>query len=104
MENGIWTIAPCAHADVRRLSAALGVSEVTATVLARRGLGDAGEARAFLDGGLPEHDLFSLGDMREAVAAIVRAVAAVRVSASTATTTPTESAPPPSARSSCASS
>src|SRR5215208_5755988 len=76
MENGIWTIAPCAHADVRRLSAALGVSEVTATVLARRGLCDAGEARAFLDGGLPEHDLFSLGDMREAVAAIVRAVAA----------------------------
>src|SRR5829696_7604542 len=76
MENGIWTIAPCAHADVRRLSAALGVSEVTATVLARRGLGDAGEARAFLDGGLPEHDLFSLGDMREAVAAIVGAVAA----------------------------
>src|SRR5215211_5147346 len=76
MENGIWTIAPCAHADVRRLSAALGVSEVTATVLARRALGDAGEARAFLDGGLPEHDLFSLGDMREAVDAIVGAVAA----------------------------
>jgi single-stranded-DNA-specific exonuclease len=76
MENGIWTIAPCAHADVRRLSDALAVSEVTATVLARRGLGDASEARAFLDGALPEHDRSSLGDMREAVDAISRAVEA----------------------------
>jgi single-stranded-DNA-specific exonuclease len=76
MENGIWTIAPCAHADVRRLADALGISEVTATVLARRGLCEPDEARAFLDGALPRHDLFSLGDMRAAVDAIVRAVAA----------------------------
>jgi single-stranded-DNA-specific exonuclease len=75
MENGTWTIAPCAHAEVRRISDALGVSEVTATVLARRGFCDPSEARTFLDGGLPDHDLFSLGDMREAVDAIVRAVA-----------------------------
>jgi single-stranded-DNA-specific exonuclease len=76
MENGTWTIAPCAHADVRRISDALGVSEVTATVLARRGFCDPSDARAFLDGGLADHDVLSLGDMREAVEAIVRAVAA----------------------------
>ena len=76
MENGTWTIAPCAHADVRRISDALGVSEVTATVLARRGFCDPSDARTFLDGRLPDHDLLSLGDMREAVDAIVRAVAA----------------------------
>src|SRR5215212_5866364 len=75
MEHGIWTIAECAHADVRRLSDALDVSEVTAAVLARRGLCDPGAARAFLEGALPGHAPFALGDMAAAVDAIRAAVA-----------------------------
>jgi single-stranded-DNA-specific exonuclease len=49
---------------------------VTASVLVRRGYGEAAEARRFLEGALPGHDPFSLGDMREAVETIVAAVEA----------------------------
>ena len=73
MENGTWTIDPCAHADVRRLVDELDVSDVTAAVLIRRGLGDPGQARAFLEGALPGHDPFALGDMRAAVDALAAA-------------------------------
>jgi single-stranded-DNA-specific exonuclease len=45
-------------------------------VLVRRGLGDEAEARRFLEGALPGHDPFALGDMREAVETIVAAVEA----------------------------
>jgi single-stranded-DNA-specific exonuclease len=76
VEHGTWSISPCAHADVRRLIAELGVSEVTASVLARRGYGDPDSAIRFLDGKPPGHDPFALGDMREAVSALRRAVAA----------------------------
>jgi len=58
------------------LAAALGLSETTASVLVRRGLGDPEQARRFLDGALPGHDPFLLGDMREAVESIVAAVEA----------------------------
>jgi len=75
MEHGIWTIGECAHADVRRLSRELGVSEVTAAVLVRRGLCDPAAAGAFLEGAFPRHDPFALGDMRAAVEAIRGAVA-----------------------------
>jgi single-stranded-DNA-specific exonuclease len=66
MEEGSWTIRPCAPAEARRLSLELGVSETTAGVLIRRGLGDVERARAFLEGRAPLHDPFLLGDMREA--------------------------------------
>ena len=49
---------------------------MTASVLVRRGLGDEAEARRFLEGALPGHDPFALGDMREAVETIVAAVEA----------------------------
>jgi single-stranded-DNA-specific exonuclease len=66
----------CKQADVEALGAELGVSDVLAAVLVRRGYGDADRARAFLEAALPEHDPFLLGDMREACDAIRAAVEA----------------------------
>ncbi|HWH05967.1 MAG TPA: DHH family phosphoesterase, partial [Gaiellaceae bacterium] len=76
MHEARWTIERCAHADVARLAEGLEISEVTAAVLARRGLCDVDEARAFLDGEREPHDPFLLGDMEAAVARIRAAVAA----------------------------
>jgi single-stranded-DNA-specific exonuclease len=76
MLDGRWTIHDCDPDDVGRLAAAVGVSETTAAVLARRGLADPDEARTFLAGALPGHDPFQLGQMREAVDAIEAAIAA----------------------------
>jgi single-stranded-DNA-specific exonuclease len=76
MVDGAWTIAPCDSTDVRVLADALGVSDITASVLVRRGLCDENEARAFLEGELPGHDPLRLGDMPEAVAALRAAIAA----------------------------
>src|SRR5262245_22814092 len=75
MENATWTIGPCSEAAVRALVDALGVSSTTASVLVRRGCAEPAAARSFLDGALPGHDPFALGDMREAVEAIGAAVA-----------------------------
>jgi single-stranded-DNA-specific exonuclease len=76
MYEGIWTISPCPHRDSSALASALGVSETTARVLVRRGYENPEEARAFLDGALPGHDPFLLGDMQAACEAIRRAIAA----------------------------
>ena len=76
MATGTWELTSCSHADVRALATALEVDDVTASVLVRRGLGDEAEARRFLEGALPGHDPFALGDMREAVETIVAAVEA----------------------------
>src|SRR5690348_1475536 len=76
MAAGTWELAPCSHTDVHALAQELGVDEVTAAVLVRRGLVAPDEARRFLDGALPGHDPFLLGDMREAVETIVAAVEA----------------------------
>ncbi len=67
---------PCERAQVEALGAELGVSDVLAAVLVRRGYADPGGARTFLEAVLPEHDPFLLGDMREACEAIRAAVAA----------------------------
>src|SRR3954471_16867450 len=76
MASGTWQLEPCAYADVRALAAELGLDEVTAGVLVRRGYCDADDARRFLEGALPGHDPFALGDMREAVETITAAVEA----------------------------
>ncbi len=76
MASGTWEIATCSYAEVRTLAAELSLDEVTASVLVRRGYGDPDEARAFLEGALPGHDPFALGDMREAVETILAAVEA----------------------------
>jgi single-stranded-DNA-specific exonuclease len=64
------------RAEVEALSAALGVSDVLASVLVRRGYADHAGARGFLEAALPEHDPFLLGDMQEACTAIRAAVEA----------------------------
>jgi single-stranded-DNA-specific exonuclease len=74
MQQGTWTIRPCPHRQSSALAEALDVSETTASVLVRRGYSDPDEARAFLAGGLPEHDPFRLGATAEACAALRRAL------------------------------
>ena len=70
-----WKIAPLDVRRARALARELGVSEITASVLARRGFDDADTARRFLDADLPAHDPFLLGDMQVAVDRIRAAVA-----------------------------
>jgi single-stranded-DNA-specific exonuclease len=69
-----WTISPVDARDVARLARELGVNEVTASVLARRGYGVPETARRFLDAELPSHDPMLLGDMAIAVERIHGAV------------------------------
>jgi single-stranded-DNA-specific exonuclease len=74
--SGTWQLDPCVYGEVRALAAELSLDEVTASVLVRRGYGSPGDARRFLDGALPGHDPFALGDMREAVETITAAIEA----------------------------
>src|SRR5256886_15791516 len=75
MSEGIWTIRPCPHRQAGALAKALGLSEITASVLVRGGYGAPDEAGAFLAGERPLHDPFQLGDMSTAVARIRAAIA-----------------------------
>jgi single-stranded-DNA-specific exonuclease len=70
-----WVLAPCDTHEARSLAAELGVSEITARVLIRRGYGDASAARTFLAGGLPGHDPRLLGDVEKACQLLHRAIA-----------------------------
>jgi single-stranded-DNA-specific exonuclease len=76
MVEGTWTLRPCPHEVQAELARSLGISELTAGVLVRRGLTDPAEARAFLDADQAPHDPFLLGDMHAACDAIRAAVAA----------------------------
>jgi single-stranded-DNA-specific exonuclease len=76
MSEGIWTIRPCPHRQASALAKELGLSEITASVLVRRGYGNPDAARDFLAGEQPLHDPFLLGDMAVAVERIRAAVAA----------------------------
>jgi single-stranded-DNA-specific exonuclease len=76
MQEGTWTICPCPHRQAGSLAQELGLNEITASVLVRRGYGDPEEARAFLAGEQPLHDPFLLGDMAPAVERIRTAIAA----------------------------
>src|SRR3954465_4587358 len=76
MSEGIWTIRPCPHRQASDLAKELGLSEITASVLVRRGYGDPAEARAYLAGEQPLHDPRLLGAMDEAVEAINAAITA----------------------------
>jgi single-stranded-DNA-specific exonuclease len=75
MHEGTWTLRPCPHEVQAGLASALGVSELTAGVLVRRGYDDPAAARAFLAGELPPHDPFLLGDMALACERIRAAIA-----------------------------
>jgi single-stranded-DNA-specific exonuclease len=74
--QGSWTIRRCPAGDVLRLARELEISELTATVLVRRGYADPDAARAFLAAEPPRHDPFLLGDMRAGCDRIRAAVAA----------------------------
>jgi hypothetical protein len=78
MSEGIWTIRPCPHRQASGLAKELGLSEITASVLVRRGYGDPEVARAFLAGEQPLHDPFLLGNMAGAVQRVRTAIAAGR--------------------------
>src|SRR5581483_3343942 len=75
MRDGTWTLAPCPHPAQAELVRALGISDVTAAVLVRRGYEDPERARRFLEGEQPPHDPFLLGDMALACERIRAAVA-----------------------------
>ena len=70
-----WVLAPCDTHEARSLAADLGVSEITARVLIRRGYGDVGAAQTFLAGELPGHDPRLLGDVERACQLIHKAIA-----------------------------
>jgi single-stranded-DNA-specific exonuclease len=77
MSNGPWKMrTPAPREQVDALVRDLGVSQVAASVLVRRGYSDPERTRAFLAAELPAHDAFLLGDMAEACEAIRAAVAA----------------------------
>ncbi len=73
-DPGTWRIAPAPYSDVRRLAADLGVSEVLAQVLVRRGLGDPAAARSFLYPEFRVHDPYLMAGMAEARERIDRAL------------------------------
>src|SRR6266516_4811692 len=75
MNEGTWTIEPCERDAVATLARELSLSPTTAAVLVRRGYEDVAGARGFLEGALPAHDPFGLGDMAAACEAIRAAVA-----------------------------
>ena len=76
MYEGTWTVRPCPHRAQAELASSLGISELTAGVLVRRGYGDPETARAFLVGEQPLHDPLLLGDMSTAVERIRAAISA----------------------------
>jgi single-stranded-DNA-specific exonuclease len=76
MHDGRWTIAHCSPAEAAVLASELGVSEITASVLLRRGYGRVEDARAFLEGERPPHDPLLLGDTAVAVERIRAAISA----------------------------
>ncbi|HEU5244527.1 MAG TPA: single-stranded-DNA-specific exonuclease RecJ [Gaiellaceae bacterium] len=74
MHEGTWTLADCPPAAQAELVRELGITEVTAAVLARRGYSDPADARRFLEGEQPPHDPSLLGDMEAACARIRAAI------------------------------
>src|SRR5689334_11153371 len=78
MHEGTWTISPSPHRVQVELAQSLGISELTAGVLVRRGYTDAAAAQAFLAGDQAPHDPFLLGDMELACERIRAAVGAGR--------------------------
>jgi single-stranded-DNA-specific exonuclease len=71
-----WVLADCDAREARKLGAELGVSEITARVLLRRGHADASSATTFLEGQMPGHDPHLLGDVKDACQLVHKAIAA----------------------------
>ncbi len=66
IDPGSWSIAPVDFADVHRLAAELGVNEVMAQVLVRRGFSDAAAAQAFLHPDFLVHNPYLMAGMADA--------------------------------------
>ena len=64
MRSTSWHTSPISYDTVRRLSQALETSEITASILARRGYGDPDKARLFLDSQGALHDPFLFPQMQ----------------------------------------
>jgi single-stranded-DNA-specific exonuclease len=73
-DPGTWRISPAPYAQVRGLAAELGVSEVLAQVLVRRGFADAAAARSFLHPEFRVHDPYLMAGMAEARERVDRAL------------------------------
>jgi single-stranded-DNA-specific exonuclease len=72
--TGSWTIDPLDRDAAAVLAQKLGVGDVTASVLVRRGYADPDAARRFLAAEPPGHDPLLLGDMATAVERIRAAI------------------------------
>ena len=72
--TGAWSINSFDTDAAASLERELGISDVTAAVLVRRGYDDPADARRFLDAELPGHDPLLLGDMATAVERLRAAV------------------------------
>ncbi len=66
IDPGSWSIAPVDFSDVHRLAAELGVNEVMAQVLVRRGFSDAAAAQAFLHPDFLVHNPYLMAGMADA--------------------------------------
>jgi single-stranded-DNA-specific exonuclease len=66
----IFAVEPAPPTVAATLRKELGISQILADTLVRRGYRDPDEARAFLAGDAPEHDPLLLGDMAAALASI----------------------------------
>jgi single-stranded-DNA-specific exonuclease len=74
MHDGRWVIRDADQDAVRAVADALDLSEITASVLVRRGYDDVARARALLDAEQPGHDPLLLGDMPAALARLRAAI------------------------------
>jgi single-stranded-DNA-specific exonuclease len=74
MDEGRWTIRPETPGRAHTLIRELGLSEIAASVLVRRGYDSVESARSFLAPEGPGHDPFLLGDMAAAVERLRTAV------------------------------
>jgi len=74
--TGSWVIDSVDRTAVRALAGELGLSEVAASVLVRRGYASPEAARRFLAADLPGHDPLLLGDMAVAVERIRETISA----------------------------
>jgi single-stranded-DNA-specific exonuclease len=72
--TGSWIIDPLDRDAAASLARELGLNDVTASVLVRRGYADRDAARQFLAAELPGHDPLLLGDMAGAVERIRAAI------------------------------
>ncbi len=74
MQRSRWHTSPLPYDTVRKLSSTLGISEILASVLARRGLAEPGVAREFLSTTDNLHDPFLFPEMEPACNRIRKAV------------------------------